>query len=469
MILRAFITVCVLFLGLNLQAKVVLPVIFGNGMVLQQKEQVKFWGMANKNATLTISTSWDKKTYNVKVDANGKWQTKIATPTAGGPFQIAFNDGAKLVLTDVLIGEVWLCSGQSNMEMPVKGFANQPILNSADILLDSDAPGVRLFRVPKAMSKEKLDTLSAKWERTTASTVREFSAIGYQFARLLQQKLGVPVGIIQTAYGGTDIEAWMTKSSLTGFSDYKVPLATDKITKNDPAVLFNAMVNPIIGFQIKGVLWYQGENNRFNPLTYDKKMEAMVAEWRKLWAIGEWPFYYVQIAPNKYKDVKENIPLLYEAQAIAATLIPNSGMVVSVDVGSHTTIHPPDKTTISKRLAYWALAKNYGKDGLTVSGPEYKSLKISGEKAVISFDNIPLGLTSNNQKLISFELAGEDKVFVEAEASIVGKTVVVTSQKVKSPIAVRFAFKDDLFGNLYNVEGLPIGPFRTDDWPIKTP
>ena len=458
-----------LFLGLNLQAKVILPAVFSSGMVLQQKQQVKFWGMANRNASLIISTSWDKKNYTIKVDATGKWQAKIATPSAGGPFQVTFNDGAKSVLTDVLVGEVWLCSGQSNMEMPVKGFANQPILNSADILLDAEVPGVRLFRIPKSMSQEKLDTLNAKWEHTTASTVKEFSAIGYQFARMLQQKLGVPVGIIQTAYGGTDIEAWMTKSSLADFNDYKVPSAVDKITKNDPAVLFNAMVNPIIGYQIKGVLWYQGENNRFNPLTYDKKMAAMVADWRKLWGIGEWPFYYVQIAPNKYKDVRENIPLLYEAQARAMAIIPNSGMVVSVDVGSHTTIHPPDKTTISKRLVYWALAKNYNKEGLAVAGPEYKSLKITGDKAVVSFDNIPLGLTSNNQKLISFELAGEDKIFVEAQAVIVGKTVVVTSEKVKNPVAVRYAFRDESFGNLYNVEGLPIGPFRTDNWEVKAP
>ena len=217
------------------------------------------------------------------------------------------------------------------------------------------------------------------------------------------------------------------------------------------------------------MLWYQGENNRFNPLTYDKKMATMVADWRKLWDIGEWPFYYVQIAPYKYKDIKENIPLLYEAQARAMTIIPNSGMVVSVDVGSHTTIHPPDKTTISKRLVYWALAKNYNKEGLAVAGPEYKSLKITGDKAVVNFDNIPLGLTSNNQKLISFELAGEDKIFVEAQAVIVGKTVVVTSEKVKNPVAVRYAFRDESFGNLYNVEGLPIGPFRTDNWEVKAP
>lgn len=450
-----------------IKAEVKLPAIFGSGMVLQQKENVKVWGKARNNASVSITTAWDKKTYLVTANAIGEWKTKISTPTAGGPYTITFNDGVKLVLSDVLIGEVWLCSGQSNMEMPIKGFGNQPILNSNDILLDADEPGLRLFRIEKNMSKVPLNVLNNKWEHTNAATVREFSAVGYLFARMLQQKLKVPVGIIQSAYGGTDIEAWMTKKSLTGFSDFKIPSDTAKVFKNDPAVLFNAMIYPIIGFHIKGVLWYQGENNRFNPLTYDKKMAAMVYEWRSLWNIGEWPFYYVQIAPNVYKDVKENIPLLYEAQARAAAIIPNSGMVVSVDAGSLTTIHPPDKTIISKRLLYWALANTYGREGITYSGPIYKSLKINADKAIVAFDNIPLGLTAYGQKLISFEIAGSDKIFYPADAVISGKTVVVKSEKVAQPIAVRYAFKDSVAGNLYNVEGLPLGPFRSDSWGIQ--
>ena len=453
-----------LLVSLHLQAKVILPAVFGSHMVLQQRENVKFWGTADKNKSLKIFTSWNKKTYTVRTDANGKWTTKIATPIAGGPYEVVFNDGSALVLKDILIGEVWLCSGQSNMEMPVKGFLDQPILNSADILLDAEEPGVRLFRVPKSMSKQRQDTLTAKWELSNSNTVKEFSALGYQFARLLQQKLGVPVGIIQTAYGGTDIEAWMTKESLKDFNDFKIPSDTEKISKNHPGILFNAMVNPLVGFQISGMLWYQGENNRFNPLSYDKKMAVMVAEWRRMWGIGEWPFYYVQIAPNKYKDAKENIPILYEAQARAAKLIANSGMVVTVDVGSHKTIHPPDKTTVSKRLAYWALANTYGKTGLAYRSPSYESVKVNGAKAILTFQDIPLGMTSYNEKLISFEIAGEDKVFFPADANISGKTVVVSSEKVERPVAVRHAFSDEAFGNLYSVEGLPVGPFRTDTW-----
>jgi sialate O-acetylesterase len=388
----------------------------------------------------------------------------LTTPAAGGPFSITFNDGQKLTLIDVLIGEVWLCSGQSNMEMPVKGFNNQPTLNANDILLQSEELQVRLFKIDKKMSRTPLTVLNNVWQHTNAATVSEFSAIGYQFARLLQQQLKVPVGIIQCAYGGTDIEAWMTKKSLSPFNDFKNPPDTAKLIKNDPAVLYNAMLNPIIGFHIKGTLWYQGENNRVNPLTYDRKMEAMVKTWREEWNIGEWPFYYVQIAPNVYKDYKENIPLLYEAQARAMSLIPNSGMVVSVDAGSQTTIHPPNKTIIAKRLAYWALAKTYGKSGLAFEGPVFKALKITDDKAIISFDKIPLGITAYDQKPGAFEIAGNDRVFHPADAVISGKTIVVKSELVKQPLAVRYCFKDNAVGNVYNVEGLPLGPFRTDNW-----
>ena len=453
-----------LFSNSFLKANVSLPAIISSGMVLQQKSDVALWGKASVNTKITVLTSWNQKSCSVNTSKDGSWKVIVKTPVAGGPYQITFNDGNKLILENILIGEVWLCSGQSNMEMPVKGFGNQPVLNSNDLLMDAEEPGVRLFRVEKKLSKTPETVLNAKWEASTALSVKEFSAVGYQFARMLQQKLKVPVGIIQSAYGGTDIEAWMNTQSLAGFTDFKVPADTAKITKNDPGVLFNAMVNPIIGYGIKGVIWYQGENNRFNPLTYDKKMAAMVKLWRDAWQFGEWPFYYVQIAPNVYKDSQEQIPFLLEAQTKAMGLIPNSGMAVSVDAGSMVTIHPPDKTIISKRLAYWALAKTYGKTGIAFMGPVYKSMKVADGKAVLSFDEIENGLTSYNQPLISFEVAGADRVFHPAQAVIAKKTIVVQSEEVKEPVAVRYAFKNAASGNLYNVEGLPAAPFRTDNW-----
>lgn len=463
--LKLFISLALFILFVSvLKANVSLPAIISRGMVLQQQTHVSLWGKAKSSTKVTVLTSWDQKLYTVISSKDGSWEFSVLTPKAGGPYKITFNDGSPLVLEDILIGEVWLCSGQSNMEIPVKGYGNQPVLNSNDILMDAEEPGVRLFRVEKKMSKTPQTELNTKWESTNASTVKEFSAVGYQFARILQQRLKVPVGIIQSAYGGTDIEAWMNIKSLTGFNDFKIPADTAKSTKNDPGVLFNAMINPIVGYSIKGAIWYQGENNRFNPHSYDRKMAAMVKLWRTLWGCGEWPFYYVQIAPNVYKDVADSIPLLYEAQSRAMTLIPNSGMAVSVDAGSMKTIHPPDKTIISKRLAYWALNKTYGKTGIAFMGPVYKTLKVAGGKAVLGFDEIPNGLTAYDKPLISFEIAGSDKVFYPAEAAISGKTVVVHSDAVKNPVAVRYAFKDRSPGNLYNTEGIPAQPFRTDNW-----
>lgn len=454
----------ILFTTLNSFSKVTLPAIISNGMVLQQQSNVALWGKSRNNSKVTVTTSWNQKPYTITAKNDGTWKLSVQTPKAGGPYKITFNDGEKLVLDDILIGEVWLCSGQSNMEMQMKGYSNQPILNSNDLLTDADEPGVRLFKVERNMSRTPITELKAKWEHTNSETVGQFSAVGYQFARMLQQKLKVPIGIIQSAFGGTVIEAWMDKKSFAGVTDFSIPADTVKMIKNEPFVLFNAMINPIVGFNIKGALWYQGENNRFNAGTYDKKMEAMVKEWRALWGCGEFPFYYVQLAPNVYPNGKDQVPVIYETQSRAMNLIPNSGMVVSVDAGSQTTIHPPDKTIISKRLLYWALAKTYGKKGIAYMGPVYKSLKIADGKAVVSFDEIPTGLTAYDKPLISFEIAGEDKVFHTANAVIMGKTVVVQSNEVKNPTAVRYAFKDRSVGNLYNVEGLPAAPFRTDNW-----
>jgi len=441
-----------------------LPAVIADNMVLQQRTQAALWGTAKKNAIVAITTSWNHKTYTVTANTDGTFKTKVLTPAAGGPYEITFSDGEKTIVKNVLIGEVWLCSGQSNMEMPVRGFGNQPILYSNDILLDADKPGVRLFRIEKNMSKTPLDKLNNTWEEANTLNVKEFSAVGYQFARMLQDKLNVPVGVIQSAYGGTDIEAWMTTSALAPFTDVKRPADTAKITKNDPQVLFNAMINPIMGYTIKGTLWYQGENNRKNPFTYDKKMAAMVSDWRSKWDAGQWPFYYVQIAPFSYADSKDLVPHLQEAQFKAMSLIPNSGMVASVDVGSAKTIHPPDKTTIAKRLLYWALANDYNKKGISCKGPVYKSMKADSSSVTVIFDNVTNGYTAFGKELTSFEVSGADKVFYPARANITGKGIVLKSDSVKNPVAVRYSFKDYGPGCLYNTEGLPAYPFRTDDW-----
>lgn len=437
-------------------ATISLPSIFSNNMVLQQNSNVSVWGKAKANVKVTVHTSWNNQKYTAISDANGSWKLAVVSTKAGGPYQITISDGEDVVLNNVLLGEVWVCSGQSNMEMPVKGFKNQPALNSADILLDADNPQIRLIRYENTLSRTpKYDCKSTSWQISNAQSAKDFSAVGYQFAQQLQRKLKVPIGIIMSTWGGTKIEGWMAGNSSVA--------DTAKITKNDPSVLFNGMIHPFLGYGIKGVLWYQGEANRSNYDQYDQLMEAMVKGWRKAWNSGEWPFYYVQIAPFKY-DLNNKSAFLREAQLKASTLIPNSGMVVSLDVGKEAFIHAPDKTTISKRLVYWAMAHTYGVKGLAFESPVYKSHKIVKDVVTISFSHAENGLSSFGKDLSAFEIAGEDKIFHPATAKITIAGVVVQSENVKTPVAVRYAFKDWVVGDLFNNEGLPASSFRTDNW-----
>ena len=464
---KLFITSCLLVLTMHAFAKIALPTVISDGMVLQQNTGVLIWGKARPSAKLSIITSWNHRRYTAWVKKDSTWSMRVQTPKAGGPFTITLNDGMPLILKDILIGEVWVCSGQSNMEMPVKGFGNQPIMNTNDILMDAENPQIRLFRLERALTRTpQYNCKATGWLTADAQSVKDFSAVGYQYAKLLQSRLKVPVGVIMSTWGGTMIEAWMDRASLTEFPEVKTVSDTAKILKNDPSVLFNAMINPFAGYGIKGVIWYQGEQNRINYQIYDRLMAAMVKEWRKIWNCGDWPFYFVQITPYTYttKDVQGLAAYLREAQQKAMSKIPNSGMAVTMDIGSEKVIHPPDKLTISKRLAYWALANTYQKTGINFQSPVYKSLKITGSNAYVNFDFTPNGLTTFGKEPSVFEIAGEDKIFYPAKAKISGNGIVIQSDKVKTPIAVRYGFKDWVVGDVYNTEGLPVTPFRTDNW-----
>jgi sialate O-acetylesterase len=454
-------------IGFTAQAKITLPALFTSNMVLQQQTDAAIWGTANKNMAVTIITSWDKKKYTVKADADGKWKTSVHTPKAGGPYDITISDGEPVKLTNVLIGEVWLCSGQSNMEMPVKGFKNQPILDANDILMEADDTTVRLFRLERAFTSTPQTDCKAIWESSSAQSVKEFSAVAYLYARILRQRLKVPIGIIQTTWGGTPIEAWMDEASLKRVEGVQYPAAGAKMTKNDPAVLFNAMIAPLVGYGIKGILWYQGEGNVARYGNYAQLMQSMVSEWRSLWGRGDWAFYYVQIAPYAYPGNRELVPYLREAQDKAQALIPNSGMAVTMDAGDPKTIHPANKWVVSKRLAYWSLVKTYGREGLNYKSPTYKSMNIIADTVKVGFNDIPTGLTAYNKDITSFEVAGNDKVFYPAQARIMGDNIVLYSTQVKGPLAVRYAFRDYLVAELFSAEGLPVAPFRTDDWVPK--
>lgn len=458
-----------LLLSLSASANVTLPAVIGSNMVLQRQTQAALWGHATANARVTVTTSWNKKQYTVKAGADGAWKVKVQTPEAGGPYNITISDGKPVTLHNILIGEVWFCSGQSNMEMPVKGFKNQPVLHAADILMNADNSQLRLFNVRKKISRVPLSDCDASWQVSDAASAADFSAVGYQFAQMLQQKLKIPVGIIEATWGGTVIEAWMDKESLQPFTnEIKIPDAADtlKLKPNDATNLYNGMVAPVVGYTINGALWYQGESNRGRAAQYQKLMSAMVKSWRAAWDCGEWGFYYVQIAPFVYRGDKGETFLLREAQLKALDEIPHSGMAVTMDVGDEHNIHPTDKTIVAKRLLYCALANTYGYKNIPWATPVYKSMKVATDTVQLFFNNAPNGLTSfvYNKPLSDFEVAGADKVYHPATAWITGYGIAVKSEEVKQPVAVRYGYKDWMVGTLFSNEGLPVSSFRTDDW-----
>lgn len=459
-----------LLFALHASGRITLPAIIGSNMVLQQRSNVPLWGSSRPNGVVKIITSWNRKIYIAHSDHKGHWIARVSTPAAGGPYRITLNDGEPLTLMNILIGEVWICSGQSNMEISLKGYDDQPVLNSNDILMKADDPQLRLFHVQRAVSNTPLTDCNGDWEVSTSESADSFSAVGFQFAKMMQETLKVPVGIIEASWGGTPIEAWMDRESLGAFPGVPLPGGKDTLGADRlrPTCLFNGMIAPVAGFGIKGFIWYQGEANvshpGSHPYNYDRLMAAMVSEWRKLWKTDSLPFYYVQIAPWVYRNNRDSVPYLREAQQRALSEIHNSAMVVSIDVGNEYTVHPPDKTTISKRLLYCALGDAYHKKGIAYKSPLYDKMRIKDNVIGITFTNTPHGLTSFDKVITGFEIAGADKVFHPAEAKIYRKTILVQSSEVPHPFAVHYAFKDWCPGNLYNTEGLPVAPFRTDSW-----
>lgn len=465
---------CMVFMQEDAYGRVLLPSVIGDHMVLQRNSEVALWGKAVPNRSVQVMTSWNDKTYQTRAGADSTWKVLVRTPQAGGPYSIRFDDGDKIILKDILIGEVWVCSGQSNMEMPMWGFHNQPVLGANKVLTESVNPDLRLIRYERALARTpQFDGASTGWQLSDPEVAGKFSAVGFQFALRLQQKLKIPVGMIMSTWGGTMIEGWMPRSSFKSFPDISVAPqdATEPMNKNNPTLLYNGMIQPFMGFGIKGVIWYQGEQNRCNPEIYDRLMKSMVTSWRTSWNNGDWPFYYVQIAPYQYRDTIGPANTLREAQLIASHEIPNAGMVVSMDVGEKNAIHPRKKSIISQRLLYWALAQNYGYKGLAVHSPEYDPVKhpvaFKESRAAIRLQYADRGLMTDGQPLVSFEMAGADRHFYPATAKIKGKVLEIRSDKVPKPVAVRYGFKDWAECHLFNTEGLPVAPFRTDHWPTE--
>ena len=445
---------------------ITLPALVGDNMVLQQQTEVAIWGKAKAKTTVTVIPSWNGKKYETQSQADGSWRVKVTTPAAGGPFTMSLSDGEKLVIKNILIGEVWVCSGQSNMTMPMIGYKNQPIKDSNAELLLANNSNIHLFTVRRTANRTPQDDCVGQWEVSSPKTARSFSAIGFEFATILEKSLHVPLGIIHSSWGGTPIEAWMSEESVKPFPNVKIIPAADSspVQQKNPGVLFNGMIHPLLSYGIRGFLWYQGEANRNSYANYDSLMNAMITDWRARWGQGDFPFYYVQIAPCRYADSQDNSPYLREAQLRVMQQVPEVGMAVALDVGEENFIHPPNKAEISKRLAYWALAKTYGWDGLAYSGPIYKEMQVDGGKIQLTFSYAANGLSSFGKELTGFEIAGADRVFYPAQAEINADGIKVGSDQVPNPVAVRYAFKDWVVGSLYNVEGLPASSFRTDNW-----
>ena len=465
-----------LFAFLPLKAEVKLPAFFDDGMVLQQQTEVHLWGWVDKfydgtaNKTVTVTTSWDGKSYKTKSDGDGRFEVTVRTPVAGGPYEITYNDGMQRRLRNVLIGEVWLCSGQSNMEMQMKGFKGQPVEGAAEELLYCNDTQLRLFYAKRGARLQPQRDAAGKWKEANAESVRDFSAAAYYFGKALRRTLGVPVGLICTSFGGSACEAWMKADWLKAFPKVQQTITEEDVKQKNqrcPTALYNGQLAPLIGYGMKGVIWYQGEDNVPRYDFYAPLFARMIQGWREEWHQGDFPFYYCQIAPYDYSLIgwgQYNSALLREQQQQVETLVPNARMAVLMDAGLKYGIHPRKKQQAGERLATLALSNTYGVKGL----PEfavYKEVEFKGDTAVIAFDRskewvyFQNGPTSPN-----FEVAGSDRVFYPATKVWTSRNrVYVVCNDVKTPAAVRYAFHDWADGDLMH-DGLPVSSFRTDHW-----
>lgn len=632
----------------TLFADVKLPAIFGDHMVLQQKKTVAVWGWAEPGEKIKVKGDWQWFAASTKAGKDGKWKVKIRTPKAGGPHTLTITGNNEIILNDILMGEVWICSGQSNMEWRMNMLGTD---RGADDIAAADHPQIRLFTVKKTLATDPLEDVEGTWQICSSQTVENFSAVGYYFGKNLNQALDAPIGLISTNWGGTVAEAWTSKDTLMQFDRFKqqlaqlsssdmtaaqeaygqalqnwenkvaakdpgmqenwfkpdfddsswnemelpalwtgtelettdgivwfrrttnlppswarhdmelhlgpiddiatvwfnginlgttfgydkpriyqvpasvsrigknsivvrvadtgyeggfsgkeedmrigprgadiktcatvaktwkykvaskksppaAPVDSSKFNQNSPTALYNAMIAPLIPFRIAGAIWYQGESNCYDPILYRTLFPAMITDWRQQWNQGKFPFYYVQIAPYQY-NANTYSQALREAQMMTLDTAKNVGMAVTMDIAEEKDIHPRNKHDVGDRLARWALAKTYAQKNITYSGPLYQSMKVEGDTIRILFDHVDGGLVAKDGKLTDFMIAGEDKKFVPAEAVIDGDTILISSNAIKAPVAVRYGWSNWVDGSLFNGAGLPASSFRTDDWPLQ--
>lgn len=500
--LSLLVSLCaVLLLNSPLFANVKLPAIITDNMVLQQKTKAPLWGTADPGEKVSVKASWQWFATSTKAGDDGKWQVSIKTPKASGPHTITITADNTITLNNVMAGEVWLCSGQSNMQWTMT-----KVNDSENEIASASYPNIRLFHVQRKSSTKPLNDCVGTWTPCSPESVKNFSAVAYFFGRELYQELNIPIGLIHSSWGGTPAEAWTRKEILESQEDLhhilkrlgrlnnEYPSAKQKHDENlkqwkqaadqaktenqkaprkpaaplapdhfrHPSNLYNAMISPLLPYAIKGTIWYQGESNRNEPYTYRTLFPTMIKNWRQDFNNPSMPFYFVQIAPFNYREKDPVGAELREAQLMTLSL-PHTGMAVTMDIGNAKNIHPKNKQDVGKRLALWALAKDYGQKKLAYSGPLYKSFTVEGNKIRISFDHAKR-LTTKDGQLKGFTIAGTDRIFTDANATIHGETIVVSSDTITDPIAVRYAWQNAPDVNFFNDAGLPASSFRTDDF-----
>lgn len=447
-------------ISLSVLADVRLPAILGSHMVLQQQSKVKLWGWSAPAENITISVSWDTTKYVTKGSRGARWMSEIITPKAGGPHTITIKGSNEIVLEDVMIGEVWVCSGQSNMEWS----ADQGLQQSKEESPKATNKNIRFFYVPKSTSSTPQDDVRARWVVCNPEDMLHFSAIGYFFGKQVNASTNYPVGLINSNWGGTPAEVWTPADVV--LNDPELRKAAAKIPPFDwwpyqSGDAYNAMIYPLTNFSIAGALWYQGESNVDTHYGYQRLFTSMIDSWRKVWD-KDFPFYFVQIAPFAYSDAHINGAYLREAQTLAAAH-PKTGMVVISDlVDNVKDIHPTLKKEVAARLAEYALAETYGLNRGPYKSPVYKSYSIEKAAIRINFDNVPTALVAKGGELSDFQIAGADGNFLPAKARIEGRTVIVYHPTLKEPKDVRFGFTNTAMPNLFSAEGLPVNLFRTD-------
>ncbi|TAM81633.1 MAG: sialate O-acetylesterase [Acidobacteria bacterium] len=493
------------------RAEVKLPSLFSENMVLQAGAKDSVWGMAAANERVTVTLGSAQAT--ATADASGRWKLEIGPLEPGGPFEMTVSGANTIVIHNVMVGQVWICSGQSNMEFNVAPENNSwetGVYDFKNVVASADNPMVRMFTVVKTIAGEPQSDVAGRWEITSPETVSHFSAVGYFFGLNLLKALHEPIGLIHTSWGGTPAESWTTRATLesnpafaeilegwqkdyqaypAAMEHYRTELSDwEKASKQAesagkpmppaphlppdprsnpwrPSSLYNAMIAPLIPYRIEGAIWYQGESNASRPAQYARLFPAMIQDWRRGWGEGDFPFLFVQLAGYQNVHLPNDWPLLREAQLQALSL-PNTAMAVTVDIGDASSVHPRNKQEVGRRLALAAQAVAYGQR-VIYSGPLYTSMEVDGDKVRLHFTHLGGGLVAGGTApghLEGFEIAGADHKFVGASARIEGDTIVVESGSVERPLAVRYGWQSYPVCNLYNQAGLPASPFRTDDW-----